>query len=371
MLFNYTYITHDIEKLQGYLDFLFTDVWLFAEGDFDAEKLKKNKELYAIYLELDKVDFDPENAKKNEKGKSAYFFNSSIEKIYKAFADINDDAFKLELIDYYSNNNNIEEICKNPKLPVLTYDDLKSKQATLQKELKTFYGNLYGSESPFNLSDFGSLKTKLLPTHYKEFFSSNKNGKCPFCGIRDLKGIHHTKKEAYDHYIPKGNYPFNSINFKNLAPMCNDCNSSYKGTKSIIGTTTNRNKAFYPYSNSNPAITDFKITIDLNSNDILNLEPKDLGLKIESVGFDEEIEAWKRVFGIDERYKALLCNESEGITWFTSIIDGYNTAKALGSTLTKEQYLESQIIDAKHIPLSSYGFIKSVFLEKCESMGLF
>ncbi|WP_298895331.1 hypothetical protein [uncultured Psychroserpens sp.] len=371
MLFNYIYITHDIEKLQGYLDFLFTDVWLFAEGDFNAEKLKKNKELYDIYLELDKVDFDPENAKKNEKGKSAYFFNSSIEKIYKAFADINDDAFKLELIDYYSNNNNIEEICKNPKLPVLTYDDLKSKQATLHKELKTFYGNLYGSESPFNLADFGSLKTKLLPTHYKEFFSFNKKGKCPFCGIRDLKGIHHTKKEAYDHYIPKGNYPFNSINFKNLAPMCNDCNSSYKGTKSIIGTTTNRNKAFYPYSNSHPAITDFKITIDLNSNDILNLKPKDLDLKIESVGFDEEIEAWKRVFGIDERYKALLCNESEGITWFTSIIDGYNTAKALGSTLTKEQYLESQIIDAKHIPLSSYGFIKSVFLEKCDLLNLF
>ncbi|ANW96017.1 hypothetical protein AXE80_06855 [Wenyingzhuangia fucanilytica] len=371
MLFNYTYITHDIEKLQEYLDFLFTDVWLFAEGDFDAEKLKKNQELYDIYLELDKVDFDPENAKKNEKGKSAYFFNSSIEKIYKAFADINDDTFKLELIDYYSNNNNIEEICKNPKLPVLTYDDLKFKEANLHKELKAFYGNLYGSGSPFNLADFGSLKTKLLPTHYKEFFSSNKRGKCPFCGIRDLKGIHHTKKEAYDHYIPKGNYPFNSINLKNLAPMCNDCNSSYKGTKSIIGTTTNRNKAFYPYANSHPAITDFKITIDLKSNNIQNIEPNDLVLKIECAEYDEEIEAWKRVFGIDERYKALICNESEGNVWFNMIVDGYNNAIAQGYSGSKKDFLNMKLFDTKHTPLSSYGFIKSVFLEKCDELGLF
>jgi 5-methylcytosine-specific restriction endonuclease McrA len=371
VLFNYTYISHDIEKLQGFLDFLFLDVWLYADGTFDANKLKGNKELYDIYLELDKVDFDPANAKKNEKGKSAYFFNSSIEKIFKAFAAINDDKFKEELFECYINNNNIESICKNPSLPVLTYEDLKLQQEDLHNELKAFYSKLYGNESPFNLKDFGSLKTLILPTHYQEFFSSNKKGKCPFCGIRDLKGIHHTKKEAYDHYIPKGNYPFNSINFKNLAPMCNDCNSSYKGTKSIIGTTANRNKAFYPYASSHPAITDFTIRIDLKSTDILNLEPKDLDLEIKSNGYDEEIKAWKEVFGIDERYKALLCNESEGITWFTSIVDGYITAKALGSTLTKEQYLESQIIDAKHVPLSSYGFIKSVFLEECESMGLF
>ena len=42
MLFNYTYISHEVEKLQEYLDFLFEEVWLPAEGDFDAEKLSYN-----------------------------------------------------------------------------------------------------------------------------------------------------------------------------------------------------------------------------------------------------------------------------------------------------------------------------------------
>ena len=371
MLFNYTYISHEVEKLQEFLDFLFEDVWLPAEGDFDAEKLKGNKGLYDFYINNHFIDYDISNTINNKEGIAANFFNSSVEKIFNAFANINDDNFKLELIDYYFNNNNIKEICSNPNLPILTYKNLKAKQAILGNELKSFYSKLYGKASPFNLKYFGSLNTKSLPSHYKAFFTLNNEGKCPFCGIKDLKGIHHTKKEAYDHYIPKGKFPFNSINFKNLAPMCNDCNSSYKGEELVIGEMTNRNKAFYPYTKSQPHISGFNFSLSLKTTKILSIKPKDIDLDIQLAGFNEEIKAWKRVFGIDERYKALLCNKSEGITWFNSIVDGYNSAKAQGSTLTKKQYLEAQIIDAKFTPLSSYGFLKSVFLEECESMGLF
>ena len=38
---------------------------------------------------------------------------------------------------------------------------------------------------------------------------------CPFCGLGDIKGVHHTKRETYVHYLPKALYPFNSINFRN------------------------------------------------------------------------------------------------------------------------------------------------------------
>jgi hypothetical protein len=371
LLFNYTYISHEVEKLQDYLDFLFNEVWLFAEGDFDAEKLKGNKALYDFYINNHFIDYDVSNDINNDEGVAANFFNSSIEKIFKAFAAINDDNFKLELIDYYSNNNNIEEICSNPKLPILTYKALKAKQETLGKELKSFYSKLYGKESPFNLKDFGSLKTKSLPAHYNAFFTQNNEGKCPFCGIKDLKGIHHTKKEAYDHYIPKGKFPFNSINFKNLAPMCNDCNSSYKGEDLVIGEMTNRNKAFYPYGTSQPDIKDFNISIKLKTSDILKIKPKDVVLEIKLTGFDEEIEAWKRVFGIDERYKALLCGKNVGIDWFQMINEGYINAIAMGQTFTKKEFLDMKLFETKANLLAEDGFLKSVFLEECESMGLF
>jgi hypothetical protein len=371
VLFNYTYISHEVEKLQKYLDFLFEEVWLPAEGNFDAEKLKDNKQLYDFYVNNHYVDYDVSNDINNDEGVAANFFNSSIESIFKAFSDIDDDDFKLNLIDYYSNNNDIESICLDKKLPVLTYTELIAEKEILGNELKKFYGKLYGKGSPFNLDYFGFFTKKMLPNHYKEFTTKNNNEKCPFCGIEKLKGNNHKPREAYDHYIPKGDYPFNSVNFKNLAPMCNDCNSSYKGTKSIIGTTANRNKAFYPYASSHPAITDFTINIGLKSTDILNLEPKDLDLEIKSDGYDEEIKAWKEVFGIDERYKALLCNKREGIAWFNMIVDGYNNAIALGYIGSKKDFLDIKLFECKHTPLSGHGFIKSVFLEKCESMGLF
>ncbi len=371
MLFNYTYISHEVEKLQEYLDFLFEEVWLPAEGNFDAEKLKDNKQLYDFYVNNHYVDYDVSNDINNDEGVAANFFNSSIEKIFKAFAAINDDDFKLELIDYYSNNNNIEEICSNPKLPILTYKDLETKQKTLGKELKAFYEKLYGNNSPFNLKDFGSLKTKSLPSHYNSFFTQNDEGKCPFCGIKDLKGIHHTKKEAYDHYIPKGKFPFSSINFKNLAPMCNDCNSSYKSTKLVVGKMANRNKAFYPYATSQPDIKDFQISLKLKTSDILKIKPKDVELEIKLTGFDEEIEAWKRVFGIDERYKALISSKNVGIDWFQMVNEGYKNAIAIGQTLTKKEFLDMKLFEAKYNLKAENGFLKSVFLEECESMGLF
>ncbi|WP_231563322.1 HNH endonuclease [Salegentibacter sp. Hel_I_6] len=353
------------------MDFLFEDVWLPAEGDFVAEKLKGNKKLYNFYINNHYLDDDSKDEQKKKIGKTATFFNSSIEKIFKAFAEIDDDDFKLDLIDYYSNNNNIQEICTNPKLKILTYQDLEVEQKILAREIKSFYSKLYGKESPFNLKDFGSLKTKSLPSHYQEFFTHNTEGKCPFCGIKDLKGIHHTKKEAYDHYIPKGKFPFNSINFKNLAPMCNDCNSSYKGEDLVIGEISNRNKAFYPYKTSQPDIKDFQISLKLNNPDILEIQPDDIELEIKLNGFDEEIEAWKRVFEIDERYKALLCNKSEGIAWFNMVVDGYDNAVAQGYTGTKKDFLNMKLFDTNHTPLSGYGFIKNPFLEECESMGLF
>lgn len=43
------------------------------------------------------------------------------------------------------------------------------------------------------------------------------------CQPCDINGVHHTKREAYDHYRPKPLYPFNSVNFRNLAPACHEC----------------------------------------------------------------------------------------------------------------------------------------------------
>ncbi|RLD89272.1 MAG: hypothetical protein DRJ09_06835 [Bacteroidetes bacterium] len=92
------------------------------------------------------------------------------------------------------------------------------------------------------------MNKTVIPKHYKEFMKSNTEGICPFCGIHTIKENNHKYREVYDHYIPKAIYPFVSLNFKNLAPMCQECNSTYKGTKVPIEDDNKKRKlAFYPY----------------------------------------------------------------------------------------------------------------------------
>jgi hypothetical protein len=78
--------------------------------------------------------------------------------------------------------------------------------------------------------------------------TTNTAGKCPFCGIGNIKSPHHTKREAHNHYLPKALYPFNSINVRNLAPTCHECNSTYKLSKDPAhNDAKRRRKAFNPY----------------------------------------------------------------------------------------------------------------------------
>lgn len=158
MLFTYKYVQHDAEKLQEFLDFLFYEVWLMAEGDFDAEKLNGCPELKQIYIDFGNLDL-----------KWGNFFNRSIERIYAEFEKINDDDFKLELFDSYHANNNIEILCNDKTKIPKSYAEIKAKNPELEGALNYFYSKLYGTESPFNLEAFGQLNKKIIPYNRRCF----------------------------------------------------------------------------------------------------------------------------------------------------------------------------------------------------------
>jgi len=367
MHFTYKYIEHDVEKFQEYLDFLFYEVWCKADGEFDAEKLNGNPELKQIYIDLGKIEIDQKG------GKSADFFNSHIKNIYAEFLKLDNDQID-SLKAGYEANNNVEGLCTSKDIIPLLYSELKKTHKVLSKLLKSFYKKLYGSESPFNLVVFGDLKKELIPSHYFQFMEENGREVCPFCALLHLKGNNHGCREAYDHYLPKALYPFNPMNFKNLAPMCNECNSSYKKTKIPIDRSNplkgdvQRELAFYPYGTESP---DIKFEVKLNSTKIGTLTPDDIEVQITAEGFEEQIQSWKRVFGLEERYKATLCSPDDGKAWINSIIEGHEIAKAQGSTLTKEQFYEAQYIDAAFQPQTEKGFIKAPFLQACKEQGIF
>ena len=198
----------------------------------------------------------------------------------------------------------------------------------------------------------------------------NKEDKCPFCGITDMLGVYHSKREAYDHYLPKGIYPFNSINFRNLVPACHYCNSSYKTSKDVAFTPKDpvgrnqRRKVFYPYATSS-CKCQIEITIDLNTPDIEYLAPSDVQLTFGSTATREEVDTWKDVYGIEERYKAKCCSKTGGKFWAEELrtqCDNYEVEPKIA--------LANRRKVSENSPFADSNFLRVAFLEGCHRIGL-
>ena len=309
----------------------------------------------------------------NTEPKGADFFINGIQFIFKEFSQLNTcDIQRLKY--WYQTNNSIRTICqKADKLLPIRYEKLETcfyeRYESLSKQLHKFYKDLY-SDSFLSLKIISS-KIGTIDNHHAEFTEVNKQGKCPFCGINDVKGIYHSRREAYDHYLPKGKYPFNSINFNNLAPACHECNSTYKHSKDplynakdpLMAQTGGRRKSFYPYQTEHHEI---EITITLNSPDWTNIMPDDVSLTLGPAELSEELNTWLDVYGIEERYKAKCCGENDGKYWIAQVQD-----ECQNNGKTPEEILDTLKRQAQSNPFAEVNFLKQPFLEACRRSGLF
>jgi hypothetical protein len=352
MLFNYRYVKHGIERFQVYLDHLVKEVWCKANGDFSIDLLHPELKLIVETVFNDEsITTDP--------------LDGPIRRIYELFKTQLTAAHRQQVSDWYDYNNDIEALCAcDPNKPPATYADLRKISADLEKEIKDFCKRLFTSVIHLKAvtSRIGEIEA-----HYAAFVAENTKGKCPYCGYGDINGVHHTKREAYDHFLPKGIYPFNSINFRNLAPMCNECNSAYKlakdPTRNIDPINRKaggpRRKAFYSYAAVASGIT---VTATLKKKDVNNLLPNDIDLQVAAPGREEEVEGWKEVFGIEERYKAKFCGENDGKAWLQQIVEEWPNAD-----LTSEQLLAHELRVAEKYPYDSARFLKKAFLTACRN----
>jgi 5-methylcytosine-specific restriction endonuclease McrA len=367
MLFPYTYVPHRMETMNAFIDFIFVEVWCKAPtlGEFELSLFDTYPDLKELMEKLLWSD-----------AAGADFFYGHVERIYGLFKGLT-AAQTTELEEWYKNNNAIEQICQNdPTINIARYADVRvahpynargDVNASLFKQLASFFKGLY-SQSLLNLT---AVKEKVgnIDDHYKTFMTTNTLGKCPFCGISDVLGIYHTKREAYDHYLPKSLYPFNSLNFKNLVPACHHCNSSYKTTIDPAYTPTDpagevhRRKAFYPYS-LNPYV--IGISIGITATHVDNISTDDIQLSFEPANLNEEIETWKNVYDIEERYKAKCCSETDGKAWINRVIE-----ERRNYDCSIEKMLDAEIKTANNQPYSDSNFLKKAFLNGCNEAGIF
>lgn len=307
--------------------------------------------------------------------KSPIDFKTKIGNIYLEFSNLT-ALHKKRMLQGLTINNDIERLCSG-KLNYLTFDEIKKMRKGLDVLLREFGYYMYDNAIKFTTAftdKYGSHKV-----HFDDFKTENRKtnnliGVCPFCGLNGLKTEYHkSKRDAYDHYLPKSKYAFNSINFKNLAPICDICNEGYKGTKDPIfdKTKKKRRKAFFPYSTANDKIQ-IDITLSKNCN-LLKPKIRDLAIAYSCTGKDSEINTWKDLFGIDEQLTTKILDRQRD--WFENLIIHYNLLKeaslSAGETFTTsfQTYVNSKIKTCKGKGISDMYFLKGAYLEELQRTG--
>ncbi len=349
MLFPYQYVNHSMEKMQEFIDYIFYEIWCEAPNlEYDVTLFDKNTDLKDIIVSFHYTDL-----------KGAEFFIKGIQEIFLIFKTLSINHIAL-LKFWYRSNNDIESLCKNhPMVKPSTYSVIDRLNKDLSPALKAFFERLY-SDSFLSLKVL-SDKIGFIEDHYKKFVKINSKGKCPFCGLNDVDSQYVHTREAYDHYLPKSKYPFASINLKNLAPICYKCNSGYKLSKDPLHDSCGtRRKAFYSY---NPIPYVVKIDILLDSLDIDDMTPEDINITFGPDSLVEELETWKEVFGIEERYKAKCCS-ADAKYWVTQILDECGD-------IYPNEFLHIRFQSAQRFPYSDTNFLRKPFLEACEAHHVF
>jgi hypothetical protein len=194
---------------------------------------------------------------------------------------------KKRLSNAYENNIQIESIC-NLDVEPISYEDLSlnatSEFSSCLEKLKSIQSYLY--DNLLKLKGFEET-VGTLKNYYEDFYDASVEYVCPFCGLDNMLTSKDIYREAFDHYMPRSKYPFVSFLRENLFPICNTCNSTFKGAKNPI----DYGKVFYPFKMDT---NDCKLLFEVNGNIISDIE-------ISSTKFLEEIESWNELFDIRRR----------------------------------------------------------------------
>jgi len=199
---------------------------------------------------------------------------------------------RTDLCRLIKNSNEIKEICEGKIKPI---KDIQIP-SDIRDLIKKLFIELY--EKVLKGKFFKAIYGTRLD-HYHEFKKHAKNDFefCPACNIVEMKNYEEDKADQYDHYLPKDVYPFSSVNFKNLAPICPDCNSfDVKSNKDILKYS---GKVFYPFDENKDEI---KIVVEIKKNDT-DINKIEWVIKYDCIsGKTDEIKAWKEIYKIESRH---------------------------------------------------------------------
>lgn len=184
-------------------------------------------------------------------------------------------------------NNRIEELCNGTLTPIY----LNNLPDLVKDDMKPLLVKFYN-----NLLDLGQVAGNKLE-YYNQLIETSKFTTCPCCGLSPIESAETHYREDNDHYLPKAEFPFASVNFKNLVPLCGKCNKKCKGSKNPIEAGR---RAFFPYNLTPYAI---EVRMQLVNNPDIDFEVlRSQDIAVSFLGDVAKISTWNWVFEIEERY---------------------------------------------------------------------
>jgi len=267
----------------------------------------------------------------------------AVDEIYEICKALTDEE-RAAIREAFIINNDIESMCEGVSSPI----ELNTLHLVVAQRMKPLLVRFY--------SDLINAREKL--NYYNNLIESNDNYKfCPCCGLTPIESAESHYREDNDHYLPKADYPFASVNFGNLPPLCSKCNKKSKSTKNPFD---NGRVSFYPFK---PLENEFEISIGINdsgSTDYLELNEQEI-----IIGFNNDVNkvnTWNWLFGITTRYNEEIRQFSK--TELRILANRFRRNDARKQGMAYEEILNDAIEDYDIDKYDDRKFLKAPFLRE-------
>mgnify|MGYP002522511736 CR=1 FL=1 len=343
---SYRRIKSGFHRIQKFVNYIMLEVVLrspkMKEDDFNLEMVRVDR--YRKLIE--NVDSE--------------YLLTPLSVMYKEFHKLEPWQLRLFRKAVYCNNK-IKDLCEKKQTPV-HYSELANavgeEHSALIVAIRQFSYSLYDKcvrRAPF-YHEFGKIDD-----YYNRLV--NRNATCVMCGVpKRILSCLDDKMSAFDHYLPRDLYPFNSVNTENLVPTCDICNSKNKGAidplyekKGCYG-KVNQLKSFYPFSNIR---YDIDINIRLMSQYHKDMLPEDVIVTLTCKGVQNEVTNWDRIYHIKKRYAKACCEDDFYEAYKMAFVDCRNHG------LTTNQYI--MLLEGNKT--GDMNFLKIPFLKAIQNLG--
>ncbi|WP_338839667.1 hypothetical protein [Flavobacterium ginsenosidimutans] len=309
------------------LEHLVCQVWCNASNDITCSNLldRKFEIIYNAYSWL-KIDVDV---------------------IYEKCKDLTDDD-RADIREAFFVNNSISELCKGTLKPIELVDLPDVVTTHMTSLLKKFYTPL------LDRSEVSGDKLE-----YYNALVGEKYKTCPCCGLVKMESAESYYREDNDHFFPISKYPFASVNFRNLIPVCEKCNKKRKGTKTP---QEHNGVAYYGFEARN----DIEVSVEIKNSPTLNyskLQKEDVEFKFSED--PEKNKTWDYLFGIKERYNIEVRDFS--FTELRAIKNRIYMNKEINNGNSYDTVLNFEIMNYELDKYNESKFLKVAFLKEMKN----